>query len=105
MKMILRKLCRIRPLNIIMLTVAGIINAFGVTVFLSPVKLYDSGISVSSLCCFTMGIIIALSLSLPAGATVVMIYLALLIICFAIKTVRTAFENSRSKGRRVIKSE
>ncbi len=49
MKMILRKLCRIRPLNIIMLTVAGIINAFGVTVFLSPVKLYDSGISGTSM--------------------------------------------------------
>ena len=31
--------------NIIMLTIAGFINAFGVTVFLSPVKLYDSGIS------------------------------------------------------------
>ncbi|MDE5937424.1 MAG: YitT family protein [Ruminococcus sp.] len=28
-----------------MLTVAGIINAFGITVFLSPVNLYDSGIS------------------------------------------------------------
>ncbi|MBR5155483.1 MAG: YitT family protein [Clostridia bacterium] len=31
--------------NIIMLTIAGFINAFGVTVFLSPVRLYDSGIS------------------------------------------------------------
>lgn len=31
--------------NIIMLTVAGFVNAFGVTVFLAPVKLYDSGIS------------------------------------------------------------
>ena len=31
--------------NIIMLTIAGFINAFGVTVFLAPVKLYDSGIS------------------------------------------------------------
>ncbi len=31
--------------NIIMLTIAGLINAFGVTVFLAPVKLYDSGIS------------------------------------------------------------
>ena len=61
--------------------------------------------SVSSLCCFTLGIIIALSLSLPAGATVVMIYLALLIICFAVKTVRTAVQNSRTKGSRVIKSE
>ena len=28
-----------------MLTVAGIVNAFGVTVFLMPIKLYDSGIS------------------------------------------------------------
>ena len=31
--------------NFIMLTVAGVINAFGVTLFLYPVKLYDSGIS------------------------------------------------------------
>ena len=33
------------PLNFIILTIAGIINAFGVTLFLFPVKLYDSGIS------------------------------------------------------------
>lgn len=32
-----------------MMTAAGIINAFGVTVFLSPVKLYDSGISGTSM--------------------------------------------------------
>lgn len=32
-----------------MLTIAGIINAFGVTIFLSPVKLYDSGISGTSM--------------------------------------------------------
>ena len=31
--------------NIIMLTVAGIVNSIGVTLFLAPVKLYDSGIS------------------------------------------------------------
>lgn len=36
---------KIKPLNIIMLTVAGIINSFGVVCFLAPVKLYDSGIS------------------------------------------------------------
>lgn len=36
---------KIRPLNLLVLTLAGIINAFGVTVFLSPVKLYDSGAS------------------------------------------------------------
>ena len=35
--------------NIIMLTVAGSINAFGITIFLSPVKLYDSGISGTSM--------------------------------------------------------
>jgi uncharacterized membrane-anchored protein YitT (DUF2179 family) len=36
---------KIRIVNIIMLTVAGIINAFGITFFLMPVNLYDSGIS------------------------------------------------------------
>ena len=35
--------------NFAMLTVAGIINAFGVTIFLSPVKLFDSGISGTSM--------------------------------------------------------
>lgn len=35
--------------NILMLTLAGIINAFGITIFLSPVKLYDSGISGTSM--------------------------------------------------------
>ena len=32
-----------------MLTIAGAINAFGITVFLNPVKLYDSGISGTSM--------------------------------------------------------
>lgn len=35
--------------NFIMLTIAGIINAFGITCFLNPVKLYDSGISGTSM--------------------------------------------------------
>jgi len=35
--------------NLLMLTLAGIINAFGVTLFLAPVKLYDSGISGTSM--------------------------------------------------------
>jgi len=35
--------------NFIFLTIAGIINAFGVTIFLSPVKLFDSGISGTSM--------------------------------------------------------
>ncbi len=35
--------------NFIMLTIAGIINAVGITMFLAPVKLYDSGISGTSM--------------------------------------------------------
>lgn len=35
--------------NLIMLTIAGIVNAFGITIFLTPVKLYDSGISGTSM--------------------------------------------------------
>ncbi|MDY2599795.1 MAG: YitT family protein [Lachnospiraceae bacterium] len=35
--------------NLMMLTLAGIINAFGITLFLTPVKLYDSGISGTSM--------------------------------------------------------
>lgn len=41
----LRELKELRPANFFFLTVAGMINAFGVTMFLFPVKLYDSGIS------------------------------------------------------------
>lgn len=36
-------------LNFVVLFIAGCINAFGVTVFLAPVKLYDSGISGTSM--------------------------------------------------------
>ncbi len=39
----------IRFKNLVLLTIAGIINAFGVTVFLAPVMLYDSGISGTSI--------------------------------------------------------
>lgn len=35
----------LKAVNFVFLFVAGIINAFGVTLFLYPVKLYDSGIS------------------------------------------------------------
>ena len=35
--------------NFMMITIAGIINAFGITVYLMPVKLYDSGISGTSM--------------------------------------------------------
>ena len=35
--------------NLILLTIAGFINAFGINIFLAPVKLYDSGISGTSM--------------------------------------------------------
>ena len=40
---------KLKLTNILMLTVAGIVNAFGITVFLMPVNLYDSGISGTSM--------------------------------------------------------
>ena len=45
----LKNLSRIRIKNLLMLTVAGIVNAVGITIFLTPVKLYDSGISGTSM--------------------------------------------------------
>lgn len=46
----LKFLCKnVRWQNMLLLTLAGIINAFGITVFLSPVNLYDSGISGTSM--------------------------------------------------------
>ena len=40
---------RLKWQNFIVLILAGFVNAFGVTVFLAPVKLYDSGISGTSM--------------------------------------------------------
>ena len=45
----LKRLNRIRIVNVLMLTLAGIINAVGITIFLYPVNLYDSGISGTSM--------------------------------------------------------
>ncbi len=45
----IKHLKKIRIVNLLMLTVAGIVNAFGITIFLTPVKLYDSGISGTSM--------------------------------------------------------
>ena len=42
-------LSQLRPKNLLLLTVAGIVNAIGVTVFIAPVNLYDSGISGTSI--------------------------------------------------------
>lgn len=49
MKKILSVIRELKPFNMVMLTVSGIINAFGITIFLMPVKLYDSGISGTSM--------------------------------------------------------
>lgn len=40
---------RLQLINILMLTIAGMVNAFGITVFLMPVNLYDSGVSGTSM--------------------------------------------------------
>ena len=49
MKNLLKELKKLKWQNFIMLLIAGCINAFGVTMFLAPVKLYDSGISGTSM--------------------------------------------------------
>lgn len=42
---IIKEIKELNVINFVTLTIAGVINAFGVTIFLFPVKLYDSGIS------------------------------------------------------------
>ena len=49
MQKIIQELKTLRWKNFLFLLLAGSINAFGVTVFLAPVKLYDSGISGTSI--------------------------------------------------------
>ena len=49
MKNLFSDLKTLRLRNFLILLVAGCINAFGVTIFLAPVKLYDSGISGSAM--------------------------------------------------------
>ncbi|MCI7692707.1 MAG: YitT family protein [Oscillospiraceae bacterium] len=44
-----RVLSSLKFKNFALLTLAGVINAFGITIFLSPVNLYDSGISGTSM--------------------------------------------------------
>ncbi len=48
-KKILNEIKKLSPVNIVFLFAAGLINAFGVTVFIAPVNLYDSGISGTSI--------------------------------------------------------
>ena len=51
---------KLKPKNFLLLTIAGAINAFGVVMFLSPVSLYDSAISGTSM---LLGQVTPLSLS------------------------------------------
>ncbi len=44
-----KDLKKISAFNVLMLTVAGMVNSCGVTIFLQPVQLYDSGISGTSM--------------------------------------------------------
>ena len=60
--------------NFLLLTLAGIINAFGVTVFIAPVKLYDSGVSGAS---------ILLSQVTPLSLSVFLLILFFAIISFS----------------------
>lgn len=74
----------INLMNFIILTIAGIINAFGVTVFLFPVKLYDSGIS---------GLSMLLDQITPASLnlSLFLILLNIPIFCFGMKKQGLAF--------------
>ena len=49
MKKMLQSFRSLKGTNFIFLTIAGMINALGVVMFLAPVKLYDSGISGTSM--------------------------------------------------------
>lgn len=49
MKKIETRFKGLRPVNFLLLLIAGIINSIGVTVFLAPVNLYDSGFSGTSM--------------------------------------------------------
>ena len=44
-----KELNKLKVKNFIMLLLAGFVNAFGITVFLMPANLYDSGISGTSM--------------------------------------------------------
>ncbi|MGN0630686.1 MAG: YitT family protein, partial [Ruminococcus sp.] len=46
---VISELKKLKLIRFMVLLAAGCINAFGVTIFLAPVKLYDSGISGTSI--------------------------------------------------------
>ncbi len=62
--------------NFLLLTLAGLVNAIGVTVFIAPVNLYDSGIS---------GTAIFLSQNTPLGLSVFLLLLNIPLFLFGYK--------------------
>ena len=79
---IVSELKKLNIKNFIMLLIAGCINAFGVTVFLAPVHLYDSGISGTS---------ILLSQVTPWALSVFLLILNVPLFLFGLKKQGLAF--------------
>ena len=79
---IVSELKKLNIKNFIMLLIAGCINAFGVTVFLAPVHLYDSGISGTS---------ILLSQVTPWALSVFLLVLNVPLFLFGLKKQGLAF--------------
>ena len=79
---IISDLKTLRWQNFIFLLIAGCINAFGVTVFLAPVKLYDSGISGTS---------ILLSQITPLNLSTFLLILNIPLFLFGLKKQGAAF--------------
>ena len=72
----------LRAVNFLLLAVAGAVNAFGVTMFLYPVRLYDSGVS---------GLSMLLDQLTPLSLSVFLILLNFPIFIFGLKKQGAAF--------------
>lgn len=77
-----KQLNKIKLKNFIFLTIAGIINSIGVTMFLTPVNLYDSGISGTS---------VLLSQITPWGLSIFLLLLNIPLFLFGFKKQGLAF--------------
>ena len=75
-KKIKEQLKKINYKNFLLLTIAGIINSIGVTMFLAPVNLYDSGISGTS---------ILLSQITPLSLSIILVILNIPLFLFGLK--------------------
>lgn len=82
MKKFLSEIRTIKPANLFMLTVAGIINGFGITLFLMPVNLYDSGISGTSM---------LLAQITPLSLSIFLLLLNIPLFLYGLKKQGTAF--------------